>query len=65
MNQVSIGSDNGLPPIRRQAIISTNAGLLSIEPQEQLQWNYNQNTEIFIEENAFENIVCEMAAILS
>ena len=30
MNRVSIGSDNGLSPIRRQAIIQTNAGLLSI-----------------------------------
>ena len=29
---LSIGSDNGLSPIRRQAIIWTNAGLLSIEP---------------------------------
>ena len=32
MNQVSIGSDNGLPPIWRQAIIWTNAGLLSMGP---------------------------------
>ena len=40
-------------------------GYCQLNPQEQLQWNYNQNTEIFIEENAFENIVCEMAAILS
>ena len=30
MNQVSIGSDNGLSSIRHQAIISTNVGLLSI-----------------------------------
>ena len=30
MNQVSIGSDNGLSPIRYQAIIWTNAGLLWI-----------------------------------
>ena len=29
------------------------------------QWNFNQNTNIFIYENAPENIVCEMAAILS
>ena len=32
MNQVSIGSDKGLSPIRRQAIIWTNAGILLIEP---------------------------------
>ena len=32
VNRVSIGSENGLSPIRRQAIIETNAGLLSIWP---------------------------------
>ena len=32
VNQVSIGSDNGLSPIRRQAIIWASAGLLSIGP---------------------------------
>ena len=32
MNRVSICLNNGLSPIRREAIISTNAGLLSIEP---------------------------------
>ena len=30
-----------------------------------LQWNFNQNTKLFIEENASHNIVCEMATILS
>ena len=30
MNQVSIGSGNGLSHIRRQTIILTNAGLLSV-----------------------------------
>ena len=30
-----------------------------------LQWNFNQNTKLFIHENASENIACEMAAILS
>ena len=28
----NIGSDNGLAPYRRQAIIWTNAGILLIEP---------------------------------
>ena len=32
VNRVSIGSDNGLSPIRRQTINSTNGGLLSIDP---------------------------------
>ena len=30
-----------------------------------LQWNFNQNTNLFIHKNIAENIVCEMAAILS
>ena len=29
------------------------------------QWNKNQNTKVFIPVNAFENVVCEMAAIFS
>ena len=28
-----------------------------------LQWNFNQNSSIFIHENAFQSVVCEMAAI--
>ena len=27
-------------------------------------WNFRQNTIIFAQENAFENIVCKMTAIL-
>ena len=42
-----IGSDNGLSPGRRQAIIWTNAGILSIGP-----WGINFN-EISIEIHAF------------
>ena len=53
-----IGSDNGLSPGRRQAIIWTNAGIGN-----KLQWNFNRNSNIFIHENAFENVVCEMASI--
>ena len=30
-----------------------------------LQWNLKQNSYIFIQENAFENVVCEMVAISS
>ena len=29
-----------------------------------LQWNFNRNSNIFIEENTFQNVVCEMSAIL-
>ena len=30
-----------------------------------LRWNFKQNTNIFIHKNAYENIICKMAAILS
>ena len=57
------GSDIGLSPNRRQAIIWTNAGLLLIGPR-----GTNKLIEIsniFIQENAFESVICETAAILS
>ena len=60
-----IGSDNGLSPGRRQAIIWTNAGILLIGP---LGTNFSEISVeilIFIQENALESVVCEMAAILS
>ena len=40
----TIGSDNGLSPGRRQAII----------------WTNDDKSNIFIQENALENVVCEM-----
>ena len=59
-----IGSDNGLSPGRRQAITSTNHGILSIRTSgNKLQWNPRQNLFISIQENAFENVVCERASI--
>ena len=58
----SIGSDNGLSPGRRQAIIRTNAGMLLIRP---VGTNFSQNSNIFIHENAFESVGCEKADILS
>ena len=30
-----------------------------------LQWNFNRYSYIFIQENSFENVVCEISAILS
>ena len=32
-------------------------------PKEKLQWNFNRNSYFFIEENVFENVDCEKAAI--
>ena len=42
-NLTTIGSDNGLSPGRRQAIIWTNAGILLFGPLGSKQWNLNRN----------------------
>ena len=55
-----IGSEKGLSHGRHQAIIQTNAEILLIELLDTLQWNVNRNSNIFVEGNTFENVVCEM-----
>ena len=56
-----IGSDNGLSPEWRQAIMWTNAGILLFVPLgTNFGEKFNRNSNIFIEENTFENVVCEM-----
>ena len=40
-------------------------GKCCVDPQEQTSMNLNRNSYIFIQENAFENVVWEMVAILS
>ena len=66
VNLTIIGLDNGLAPGRRQAIIWTNDGIVLIG---HLGTNFSEIlSEIhtcWFKKNAFENIVCEMAAILS
>ena len=62
----TIGSYNGLSPDRRQAIIWNNAGILLVGPLgTKLQWKLYKKSYICIQENAFGNLVREMAAILS
>ena len=61
-----IGSDNGLLPGRRQAIIWTSGGILLIRP---IQTNFNEilikiDTFSFLK-NPFENVVWKMGSILS
>ena len=59
-----IGSDNGLSPGRRQAIIWNNAGLLLIEPLGTNLSEISIGIQTFsLKKNAFENVVCEMASI--
>ena len=62
---VSIGLDNGLSPLRCQAIIWTNASFLLIGSLYRNTFQWNHNTTFFMQENKHENIVCKMSAILS
>ena len=64
LGQHAIGSGKGLAPNRWQAITWTNADLLSTLGNK-FQWKCSWNSNIFMQENAFENVVCEMAVILS
>ena len=63
---INIGSDDGLSPCRRQAIIRTNAGILLFGA---LGTNFSEilikSSYIFIQENVLENVVWKTAAILS
>ena len=60
---IIIGSDNSLSSGRNQAIMWINAEMLLIRT---LETNFSEISEfiIFIQENAFENVVCEMVAAL-
>ena len=61
-----IGSDNGLSPGWCQAIISTNAGILLIASQgKNFNKIYSKFESFRLKKNAYENVTCEMAAILS
>ena len=61
VNLTIIGSNNGLSPGRRQAIIWTNAGILLIGP---LGNNFNRNSNIFIQEIPIWKCRLENAAVL-
>ena len=50
----------GAKPLSNQCWVIVNWTL-----RNELQWNFNQDTKLFIHSTASENIVCEMAAILS
>ena len=53
--------------VRKLSILSSdngwNIGYWTL--RNKLQWNLSQNSNIFIKENAFENVVCKLAFILS
>ena len=58
---VIIGSDTGLSPVRRQAIIWINDAITPLHPKEYISMKYYW--KVFLQEDAFENVVCKMAPI--
>ena len=65
VNYTLIGSDNCLSPVRSKPLSERiPANCCTLDPSgNNYQLNYNQNTAIFVQENAFENIVCKIPAI--
>ena len=60
------GSDNGLLPWWvTHYYLNQCWNIVDLVLRNKIQWNDNCNLFIFIQENAFEYVVCEMAAILS
>ena len=63
---IIIGSDNGSSPVRRQAIIRTICwNIVNWKRRNKFQWNQMRNSYIFSQEDACENVVWKLAAILS
>ena len=60
-----IGSDNGLSPWPPSHYLNQCWNIVNWTLRKKLQWNFNRNSNIFIEENMFENVVCEMSTIFS
>ena len=64
--QSVIASDNGLSPGRRQSHYRNQCwNTVNSNLRNTFQWNLERNSNIFIQENVFESVVCEMASILS
>ena len=64
VNYAIIGSNNGLSPVRRHAIIWTNAGLLMTGPFGD-KFQLHSSLNISVQENQIFNVVCDTAKILS
>ena len=59
-----VHAGNGLIPLWYQAITWINNDILSIGPLETNLLNFYKNLNTFIQENALENLVYKMSAIL-
>ena len=66
VNLATIGSDNGLSPVRRQVTSWTNVDVLSIEPRRIIFREILIKIQISsLKKLYFKSDVCEMATILS
>ena len=70
--QIMAWRQPGDKPLSESMMVRLPAHICVTRPQwvnwtirNKLQWNFNGNSNIFIQENALENVVCEMASILS
>ena len=59
-NLTIIGSDNGLSPSH---YLNHCWNIVNWTPRNKLHWNFNRNSNIFIQENSLQNVACEMASI--
>ena len=57
LNYTIIVSDNSLSSVRRQPIFWINGVLLPIKLWNIFQWNFTWHSKVFIQENAYENVV--------
>ena len=58
------GLNNGLSPILARSRLNQYWIMVNWAAQKKKQGNFNQNTNIFIQENPFEKVVCKMPMIL-
>ena len=60
-----IGSDNGLSPgWRKDIYLNKSWNIINWNLRNKVKWNLKQNSYIFIQEDAHDNIVCELVSIL-
>ena len=64
LNTLNIGSGNCLLPVWCHIISWTMRTYFQLGLRNKRKWNLNQNTNILIEENEFQYVVCKMLAIL-
>ena len=64
VNYATIGSDNGLSPIRRQSHYLNQFWIIvNLTPRYMFQWNCIWKSGLCVQQNSFENVVCKMASI--